>query len=130
MTRLLIIVLGASVIGGLHSVSGGEMPSNTGTTNSKPTTTGTTATTSTRAVPSSKRQKWVVKRVRRLEFKQDLDKLLISGGRPSKEVGRQMIASRVEYLILRKELGKITQKEKAELDWILTEFYGVRRPGY
>jgi hypothetical protein len=123
----LILALGASVIAGPHSVPGGEMPSNTGTTNSKPATT---ATTSTRAVPSSKRQKWVVKRVRRLEFKQDLDKLLISGGRPSKEVGRQMIASRVEYLILKKELGKITPKEKAELDWILTEFYGVRPPGY
>jgi hypothetical protein len=127
MTKLFILALGASVIAGPHSAPGGEMPPNTGTANGKPATT---ATISTRAVPSSKRQKWVVKRVRRLEFKQDFDKLLISGGRPSKEVGRQMIASRVEYLILKKELGKITPREKAELDWILTEFYGVRRPGY
>jgi hypothetical protein len=88
--------------------------------------TASSSSTSSTTVTTTHRQKWVKKRVLRLEIENDIDQLAASGGHPSREVARKMWTNRLEYLMLKREVGAITPKEEMELNWILQEFYPAR----
>ena len=129
MTKILAIALGALTMFNPRAFLAGEMPSSSSSTAPQPRTPAThTTTTSTQSVDQSKRQKWVVKRMRHLERHHAIDTIVLSGSpkSASDEFKRQYMMNRFEYLALKSERSGLSRKEYAEFR-LLFEALGPRR---
>jgi hypothetical protein len=129
MTKILAIALGALTMFNPRAFLAGEMPSSSSSTAPQPRTPAThTTTTSTQSVDQSKRQKWVVKRMRHLERHHAIDTIVLSGSpkSASDEFKRQYMMNRFEYLALKSQRSGLSRKEYAEFR-LLFEALGPRR---
>jgi hypothetical protein len=129
MTKILAIMLGALIMLNPRAFLAGEMPSSSSSTAQQPRTPPTqTTTTSTQSVDQSKRQKWVVKRMRHLERHHTIDTIALSGSpkSASDEFKRQYMMNRFEYLALKSQRSGLSRKEYAEFR-LLFEALGPRR---
>ena len=128
MTKILAIALGALTMFNPRAFLAGEMPSSSSSTAPQPRTPAThTTTTSTQSVDQSKRQKWVVKRMRHLERHHAIDTFVLSGSpkSASDEFKRQYMMNRFEYLALKSQRSGLSRKEYAEFR-LLFEALGPR----
>lgn len=124
MTKTLAITLGALTMFNPRAFLAGEMPSSSSSTAQQPRTPPTqTTTTSTQ----TKRQKWVVKRMRHLERHHAVDTIVLSGSpkSASDEFKRQYMMNRFEYLALKSQQSGLSRKEYAEFR-LLFEALGPR----
>ena len=128
MTKTLAITLGALTMFNPRAFLAGEMPSSSSSTAPQPRTPAThTTTTSTQSVDQSRRQKWVVKRMRHLERHHAIDTIVLSGSpkSASDEFKRQYMMNRFEYLALKSQRSGLSRKEYAEFR-LLFEALGPR----
>jgi hypothetical protein len=83
-----------------------------------PSSSSTTTTATSKQIDPVKRQRWVVKRAHHLKQQQEIDRVITNldaGHQPSFEVKRQRRIDRFEYLMLKNEMGKLTDRELREL---------------
>ena len=124
MTKILAIALGALTMFNPRAFLANEPSSSSDSTAQQPRTQATqTTTTSTQ----TKRQKWVVKRMRYLERHHAIDTFVLSGSpkSASDEFKRQYMMNRFEYLALKSQRSGLSRKEYAEFR-LLFEALGPR----